>query len=161
MDRTQVYSADTSFFIQGMRDYFRPATWPRFWDNVEAMIREGRLVASEFVLHELQRHKDAVWSWAKRQDGLFVPFTEDQVQPMFEVMRTYPMFVKKLESRTGADPFVVALALARKYEVVSNERGGNDQRPTIELACRGFGIGHVGLFDFPEKEGWRFVAAPQ
>jgi hypothetical protein len=56
-----------------------------------------------------------------------------------------------------ADPFVVALAMARDGVVVTEEtRSGNIERPRIPDACEALGIRWLALMGYVEEQGWTF-----
>lgn len=150
-----VFSIDTSALVGAWTESYSPRTFPGLWKNVEAMIENGTLVASEEVLHELRRQDDDLFAWTKTQSGLFVPMdaqTEDAVKRVVQV----PNLVRGTSTDNSADPFVIAVALARGGTVVSQERNGGPAHPKIPYVCRTLGIPHQSLQEFVNGQGWTF-----
>ena len=65
MPDTPLYSIDTSAILDAWIRWYPPDLFPRLWENIELLIKEKRLIASEEVLVELEKKDDAVFKWAK------------------------------------------------------------------------------------------------
>jgi len=150
-----LFSFDTSGFIGAHNELYPPTTFPALWHEVEGLIATGQLVASEEVLHELERQDDDLLTWAKGQNGLFVPMDaaiEDAVKRVVAI----PNVVKGTSTENSADPFVVAVAIVRCATVVSREGSGSPQRPKIPYLCGVLGVPHLSLEQFVTGQGWSF-----
>lgn len=151
------YSFDTSAFINGQRDLLPPDVLPKLWPQIASMIMMGEVQAVDVVRDELSQRDDGVFMWAKEQKSLFVPLTVDVQRETRAVLKRYPKLVGVGGGRSGADPFVVALAMANDGTVVTEEHAtGNRERPKIPDACAGLGVPCINLLAFIREQGWTF-----
>ena len=152
-----LYSFDTSAFINGRRDLLRPTVFQTLWKRIEEEIAAGSIQCPDVVREEISRREDEVHAWVKSQPGLFVPLEEDIQRATKHVLAAAPRLVGKGGRRNMADPFVVALAMARDGVVVTEEsRSGNIERPRIPDACEAMGIRWLPLMSYVEEQGWTF-----
>lgn len=151
------YCFDTSSWIEaGVRTYPR-ANFPRLWEQIENLIAKGELVSPDEVLRELEKRDDDLFDWAKQQKGLFVALDEETQIAVAAVLRTHPRFAAQITGRNQADPFVIALAKARKLTVVSEEKGpGSADKPKIPEACKTHDVRCIRLLDLIRELGWKF-----
>lgn len=151
------YSFDTSSILNGRRDLLRPTTFPTLWQNIETMITAGSIRCVDLVLAELKQREDESHAWAKSQAGLFEPLTLEVQQAVRAVLAQHPKMVGVGSGRSGADPFVVALALARGGVVVTEETlTRNLAKPKIPDVCGAMRVPCVNLADFVRDQGWVF-----
>jgi hypothetical protein len=150
-----LFSFDTSALIGAHNELYPPATFPGLWRELEALIAAGTLCCSEEVLHELERQDDDLLTWAKAQSGLFVPM-DAAIEAAVKRVVIIPNAVKGTSTDNSADPFVVAVAIARSATVVSREGVGSPQRPKIPYLCGQLGVLHQTLEQFVTGQGWKF-----
>ena len=157
------YSFDTSAFINGRRDIFKPPTFEPLWDEMGHMIARGQVLAVDEVKRELKRKDDDVSLWASNKRGLFVPLEHDIQQATKQVLAACPRLIAQHgASRNSADPFVVGLALARDGIVVSQENSGSsNKRPHIPDACKAVGVECMTLPEFVAEQGWQITLGGQ
>lgn len=152
-----LYSFDTSALINGRRDLLPPATFPSVWQKIEGMVGDGSIRCVDEVLRELaKRDGDAVHTWAKGQSGLFLDLDEDIQEATSKVLAEHPKLLGKGKGRNGADPFVIALALARDGIVVTEEHRGSLAKPKIPVVCEALGVRSLTLVQFIAEQGWTF-----
>lgn len=153
------YSFDTSAFINGRRDIFRPPLFEPIWDEVGNMIARGQVLAVDEVRRELKRKDDQVVAWARTKRGLFVPLDHDIQEATREVLRQCPRLIAQHgANRNSADPFVVGLALARGGAVVTQETPGrSDRKPRIPDACAAVGVECQTLPEFVASQDWELT----
>ena len=73
-----------------------------------------------------------------------------------EIMTRYPRLVDSKKGRSVDDPFVIALARARKLTVITGEnRTGRVDVPRIPDVCDDLGIRSIGIVDFFREQGWK------
>lgn len=149
------FSIDTSALVAAWSELYPPRTFPGLWKRIEEMVRTSKLRASEEVLHELNRQDDDLLKWAKTQGGLFVPM-DAEIEGAVKKVVQVPNFVRGNSTLNSADPFVIALALARGWTVVSQERNGGPANPKIPYVCRELGVPHQSLEEFINGQGWSF-----
>ena len=157
-DALPTYSIDTSSLIQGWQRAYPPMMFRRLWENIDGLMEEGRLIASIEVYYELQRKDDELGQWAKeRKSELFVDIDEDLQIELLSLMRKYPRLVDTKTGKSGADPFVVALAkITPNCLVVSDEAGGSPKSPKIPTVCSAENLTCLTLLKLIEREKWSF-----
>jgi len=118
---------------------------------------DGRLIASEEVLRELEKKADDLHAWARQHDHMFAP-TDAEIQGAVRAILARPelyLLVDSHKNRSWSDPFVIALAKLRGCVVVSQEfPTNNPTNPKIPDACRHLGIRCISLLDLILEEGW-------
>jgi hypothetical protein len=151
------YSFDTSSLLNGQRDLLPPKTFPTLWDNIEEMIRSGTIRCVDLVSEELSAREDDVHRWAKSQSDLFLPLTHDVQREVREVLAEHPKLVGISNGRSGADPFVIALARAYDGVVVTEETlSRSAKKPKIPDVCEAMGVRHLNLLAFVQEQEWVF-----
>lgn len=155
------FSFDTSAFINGQRDLFRPPTFGPLWDAIAEMIEAQKIIAVDEVKREIRRKDDDVGKWVRSQRGLFVPLQLDIQRATKEVLSACPrLMAQQGATRNSADPFVVGLALARGGTVVTQETPANSsRRPRIPDACIAVDVPWLTLPDFVDAQGWQISIA--
>lgn len=152
------YSFDTSSLLNGRRDLFKPTVFKALWSNIESLIATGDIRCVDVVKEELARREgDETHEWVQRQEGLFVPLTEDVQGATTSILAQHPKLVGVGGQRSMADPFVIALAMVRSGAVVTEEiETGNINRPKIPDVCRAIGVSCINLMEFIEDQQWIF-----
>jgi Domain of unknown function (DUF4411) len=151
------YSFDTSSILNGYRDLLPPQTFPSLWEGIEAMIASGHVRSIDLVRDELAAREDAVFAWAKAQDDLFVPLEPDIQRSARDVLAEHRRIIGVGSGRSGADPFVIALARARGGVVVTEETlSRNLTKPKIPDVCDAMGVPRLNLLGFVQAQGWVF-----
>lgn len=153
----RLYSFDTSAFINGRHNLFPPPAFDALWDGISALIDEGAVRAVDPVKWELERKSDEVRTWAKAQKGLFVPLREPIQRHTKAVLAAHPTLIKDHGgNRSGADPFVIALAMAHDGIVVTQEQPKRSlNKPHIPDVCDALGVKWMGLSEFIVHCGWK------
>jgi uncharacterized protein DUF4411 len=151
-----VFSIDTSALIGAHYELYPPRTFPGLWRQIEALIASAELVATEEVLHELERQDDELLAWVRNQAGFFVPM-DPQIEAAVRRVVAVTNFVRGTSTDNFADPFVIALAIARNATVVSRENPGGPSKPKIPYVCRILGVDHQTLEEFVNGQGWSFT----
>jgi hypothetical protein len=151
------YSFDTSAVINGRRDIFLPTTFAPVWEGIEAMISLGQVRAVDEVKRELSKKSDEALAWAKGCKGLFVPLETDIQVATSQILSQHPRLLGVGGPRNGADPFVIALALARVGTVVTQETPRSISKPRIPDVCDALGIPWLTLPQFVDAQGWTMV----
>lgn len=151
------FSFDTSAFINGQRDLFRPTTFAPLWAAIARMIDAQQILAVDEVKREVHRKDDDVARWVLAQRRLFVPLEHDIQKATKAVLAACPrLMAQHGANRNSADPFVVGLALARGGTVVTQETQANSSRkPRIPDACIAVDVPWMTLPDFVDAQGWQ------
>ncbi len=151
------YSFDTSAILDAWVRWYPPDIFLSFWKNIDELIEDGGLLATEEVLYELEKKDDDVYKWAKARKDIFEPITEEIQLSAQEILSVFPKLVDTRKDRSQADPFVIALARVKKLTVVTGEKNtGTQNKPRIPLVCTYFGIRTINIVDFIREQGWKF-----
>jgi hypothetical protein len=151
------FSLDTSAILDGWVRYYPPASFPALWDKLADLIAKGHLKATEEVLFELKKVDDDLVQWCRKQDALFVPIDEPIQIKVAEILHEHPNLVDAGKGRSGADPFVIALAELRHGAVLSSEaETGKLLKPRIPDVCRARGISCGNILYLIQQEKWTF-----
>lgn len=154
-----LFSFDSSALIHAWHRAYRPKNFPTFWTNLEQAVKAGQVVASTEVLVELEKKDDDVHKWCKQLTANICVDVDDlQQEHMRHIMGAYPRLVDTVKGRSGADPFVIAVARSMRGHiiVVSEENFGKRDSPKIPDVCRAEGIHCFKLVDFIDARGWTF-----
>ena len=151
------YSIDTSSILDGWRRYYPIDVFPTLWNNLEELIRKGDMKASVEVRYELAKKDDAVHAWLKEHDGFYVPIDNRIQREVSGILKQYPRLIDTRRGRSGADPFVIALAKINECAVVTGElASGRLDRPKIPDVCDAVGVECLNLLKLIRREGWVF-----
>jgi predicted nucleic acid-binding protein len=152
-----LYSFDTSAILNGRRDLFRPKVFHSLWAHIEDAIVAGQIRSVDEVRNELQRRDDDAKRWADTQGDLFVPLELPIQQSAAQILNVHPRLVSQGGRRSGADPFVIALAMVHSGTVVTEETArGNLTSPRIPDVCGDPGVPCLNLMEYIETQGWIF-----
>jgi hypothetical protein len=152
------YSIDTSAILDGWARYYPPDVFPGLWQHVDDLIAEGRLIATEEVLHELERKDDDAYAWAKERQQMFVPIDEEIQPAVTAILEQFEKLVDTRANRSAADPFVIALAQTKGCAVVTGEKATkNLNRPNIPDVCQELKLPCLALLQLIRNEKWVFA----
>ena len=155
-----VYSLDTSSLIDAYRFLYPMENFPALWQELEKLIRDNRLKMSEFVFAEAMQD-EVLDKWC-REKGL-KPYLELKIgdsdqRAVRNMLSTYPGMLNIKKGTSGADPWMVALAMKfRNSVVVTEEKStGNLQHPRIPDVCKVSNIECVRISGIVKRENWIF-----
>jgi len=153
------YSIDTSAILETWRRSYPPDVFPGLYSRLDELIQLGDLRATEEVLYELERKDDEVVQWVKGRPEFFVEIDNDIQLAVQEILLKHKKLLDQRKNRSGADPFVIALAQLNECTVVSNERATNSpERPNIPDVCRAYGIRCITVLELIREQGWTFIS---
>lgn len=149
------YSLDTSAVLNTWRRHYPPDLFPSLRERLESLIDSGTAVATEEVMEELKRKDDEVHAWAAQHPSMFVPIDEIIQYRVLEIMSEFPRLVDNRSNRSGADPFVVALAQIYDLTVVTYEEPTRStNRPKIPDVCSSLNLRCIRMIDLMREQGW-------
>lgn len=151
------YSIDTSAIIEGWHRKYPPDVFPKLWKNLDKLINEDEIRASEEVFYELKKKDDDIFNWAQNRPKLFVQIDIKIQQVVSNILKKYEKMAAERKSKSSADPFVIALAQINNACVVTEELLLNNiTNPNIPDVCIDLGIPWTNLLGLIKKEGWVF-----
>jgi len=154
----EVYSFDSDSFIAPWRGFYRPEFIPDFWDSLDGLIREGRLKVAEPVYEEILQGGDELSEWFEaRKQAILYPWDITVQQAVREIQQKHPNIVKST-GKSGADPWVVAVAKAMGGCVVTFEKksGADARHIKIPNVCESFSIRCMTVYEVIAEEEWVF-----
>jgi hypothetical protein len=151
-----IYCVDTSSLIAAWQERYPFENFPKFWDRIDGLIEEKRLVSPVEVFLETKKRSDELHVWLKERKSDLFRELDDAVQTQAaNVLARFPRLVGDKKLNTSADPFVIALALVEGAPVVTEEkRTGSNRRPHIPDVCDAFGVECKNLLDMIRSEKW-------
>ena len=151
------YSLDTSAVVQAWRTHYPPEVFPAVWERLDDLIDSGALRATEEVLYELERKDDEVLSWVREREELIIDIDQEIQIAVQAILEEHKRLLDTRKSRSGADPFVIALAQIHRAAVVTYERPTNSPtRPNIPDVCRALGVRCITFLELLREQGWVF-----
>ena len=149
---------------------FNPNIFVGFWEQFDALVRNGAAVSVRLVRLELENaSRPAVVSAPSHLVSLNRNFFSDpseQEQRMVREMINDPALSaaanrwrSKMERRTeDADPWLIARARSSilAVTIATEESQADDRTDTIPAVCRHFGIRYTNLDGMLAELGWRF-----
>lgn len=152
-------SVDTSALVNGWQKYYPPDAFPSLWEKLGELFDQEWLVATEEVKHELEKKDDELLKWAKARPKMFVSIDCMIQVAVKEILANHPRLLDTKKNRSGADPFVIALAKVCNGRVLTDERSSNSTKnPRIPDVCSSMGIPCIRLLDLIREKQWVFRA---
>jgi hypothetical protein len=149
------YSLDTSGFLDAWIRHYPIDVFPTIWDRFDDAANSGLLVASEEVLHELERKDDGAHGWMKAHPEMIVPFDAQIEAEVIRLMAAFPRLVDSKKGRSGGDPFVIAIAVVGRHTVITGENAtGKIAAPRIPDVCKELGVPCIRMLDFFREQRW-------
>ena len=151
------YSIDASALIETWFRDFPPDLFPNVWIKIEKLIDDGVLVASEEVLYEIEKKHDELYEWCLKHMDMFIGIDEKTQEVVREILKNHKKLIDTRKNRSGADPFVIALAIINNLSVITLEtESSKPDRPRIPDVCKAFNIRYLNLIDLFRMQGWKF-----
>ena len=127
------------------------------WDrDIPRLVASGELRATEEVLVELKLQDDQLLAFiADYADDLFVELDEPIQYEVRAILRDHPRLIHA--GRSGADPFVIALAKINNCTVVCEEGRGKKNAPRIPDVCDALGVRCAKFNNLVFEQGWTYA----
>lgn len=152
------YSLDTSALIDWMERFYPEDCFPSVRQRIDEVIADGRFLISDEVWEEIQKRDAVVKAWCKPRLSAILVETDRQIATTVrQILSRFPRLTMTLRGRNRADPFVVAVAIARNATVVTAEANtGNQNRPRIPYVCAELRVPCTSFLELIRAEGWKF-----
>ena len=149
------YSLDTSAILNTWRKFYPPDIFPSLWDKLDGLIEIQEAIATEEVLLELEKQDDEVYKWALDRASMFIPTDEEIQQRVTSILARFPRLIDTRKNRSGADPFVIAVAQIKTCTVVTYEkRSSSNLKPHIPDVCDDLGVPSIDVLELIREQGW-------
>ena len=152
-----MYSIDSSSLLEAWTRRYPPDIFPAFWEKIEELIQDDILLISQEVYYELEKKDDDIFAWLKDRKEKLVITDEDIQEKVAGILTTHRKIIDTRNNRSGADPFVIAVAIRNKATVVTEETpSGNEKKPKIPDVCMSCGVEYINMLNFIRKQSWIF-----
>jgi len=161
-----IYCTDASSFIE-MKESYPKDIFPKLWEKIEKLCKEGRLIAPLEVKEEIEQGDDDLKRWIRSKNikKIFIKPDKSQVNLVTEILKLHGFLAKPGKPGPNADPWLIALAKAKsneahanlfpnKYIVVTEESKTRTER--IPAVCKNYNIECINLIELFRREGWKF-----
>ena len=148
------YVLDADTLIQAKDDYYAFDLCPGFWTWLDEQNTAGTVISIDKVREELEAGKDELTTWARERKGTFFLSIDAATHSSMASVSQWVAgggfrddAVRKFLS--GADPFLIAFALAHGHSVATNEVHVEGQRNKVKIptVCAGLNVPCVRTFD--------------
>jgi hypothetical protein len=156
MEKTPKYAVDTCSFTTLKRVY-PPDVAPGAWDAITDMADSGIIISSQEIYLELEAQDDGVFDWARNHQYVFLPL-EDVIQTKAtEILKDFPNILDLRQSKSSADPFLIATAIVKSCFVITEEQptGPGSKILKIPNVCRSLNVKCMSLLEMMRAEGVR------
>jgi hypothetical protein len=159
------YLIDSSSFIEAKDRTFCFDICPGFWDWLDQQNAHGNVFSIERVYKELDEGNDILVPWIRlRKQRFFLPDDTLSVNQMQQISQWATSGYNQQVSADflrGADPFLIAFALAHGHTVVSDEILVRAEKKKIKIpvVCEAFNVPCIRPHTMLRTEGVRFILA--
>ena len=152
---TYKYAVDTCSFTHLGRSY--PSDiFPGVWEKVDELISDQVICSVDEVYFEIMAQDDNLSDWAKRKQHIFLPIDEGVQHNAKEILQSHSNLLDLRKNKSGADPFLIAVAMAHDCSVVTEEKpSGGPERSKIPDVCKSYGIECIRVLEMLRREGLR------
>lgn len=158
------YCIDTSALID-LKKWYSWVTFPTLWGKIGNLIKQGRLIAPQQVLKEIEKKDDELLKWLKKHKKMFRALDQQQVDRAKDILNKFPDLIDSEKEIPDADPFVIAVALQEKDAlylfkhkcvVITQEKFSRGGKPKIPDVCKEYEIECISLVQLFREESWKF-----
>ncbi len=155
-----MYSIDTSALIAAFHERYPIGNFPSLWRKIETLIKNRRLKMAQIVFEEAMRDTEIKrWCDENQLKPYFQVAIDESVQEkVSDVLSKFPRLVDNRTGKSGADPWVIALALTDENYIVLTEENPTESknRPKIPDVCTHFRVECIKMVDLIKRENWIF-----
>ena len=141
MGQQTKYLLDADSLIRSKRQHYAFDFCPAFWDALLSAYGQNRLGSIAPIRKELLRGNDALADWVKDKvpHAFFGSVDDPQVQIGYKKVSTWveghDQYSRAAKQKffNGADPWLVAVAMANHFVLVTYEVSSSESRALIKL----------------------------
>ena len=146
---------DTCSFTELRRSYPKQE-FESVWQFVEQLLNSGRIFSIDEVYIELAQQDDEIFQWVSQWEDKFIPLDDAIQTKALEILSRFPTLIDLRKGKSGADPFLIAVAAVRGGIIVSEEnRSGGPPMVKIPDVALSFGIPCMKFLNVLRQEGYR------
>ena len=144
-----IYCVDTSSLIAAWQERYPIENFPRFWDRVDGLIFEKRIVSPIEVFLETKKRSDELHGWLKsRKADLFIELNDAVQNEANKVLARFPRLVGRKEAEHISGPLCdCSRSCPRDTCRYRGEAYRKRPIPHIPDVCAAFGVECKSLID--------------
>lgn len=162
---SDLYVFDTNVFINAWHRYYPVDVFPGVWEHIERLLCQRQIAIHQMIYEEIACQKDTLSEWVDffvGGDAIYRP-DEEMLRVFIEIVERYEdrfIQVRRIKSRSGADPWVIATALLHHGVVVTDERLAPHPLKKINIpdVCNELGVGCITPAEFLRRT--KYTAPP-
>jgi len=157
------YVIDASSLMEPNKRYYAMDICPGFWEWLDKAHAVDQVCSVEEVRDEIKKGDDELITWAKERGGFFLSRDNATQEALTEINAwAYGAGYERQvvhDFFDGADPVLVAFALAHERTVVTEEVLTRGQLSKIKIprVCQEFGVPWTSAVGMVRAEGVRLV----
>lgn len=161
------YLLDANTFIEAKGRYYGMSICPAYWDWLLKTHEKQQILSIEMVKAELTTGNDQLAQWVKDHSEIFISEGAQEIQTYFGSIvapQVYSMTYMKdgthAEFMSGADPWLIATALATGSTIVTQEilKPSNIKKKIhIPNVCEMLGVPYMNTFEMLHELEAEFV----
>ncbi len=149
-----MYVFDTCSFIK-LEHTYPIKHFPSVWAYFDQMISDEKIHSSYVIYKEILNGKDIILNWAKANSSIFKPVTLEIQQEAKNIVNKYPSILDYKRAKSGADPFIIAMAKTNNHILVTEETlSGNPLPKKIPDICKLLNIPCIDLLNVIKRENF-------
>jgi hypothetical protein len=154
----EVFCLDTSFLVNGWQKQYSPDVFPVIWDELDKLMRQGRLSSCDEVYRDLEKQDDGLFAWAKVHRSIFCTPEKRTLESLKVILEAFPNYSAVGGKISRSDPWIIAHARTVGGIVVTDEISAPRQRKTLPPkmpdTCDALGIPWLKPIDFFRRAGF-------
>lgn len=169
MSKAIRYLLDADSFIRSKREHYAFDFCPAYWESLLRGFEQGRLLSIRPVRKELGRGRDALAKWVREElpDAFFASVSDEHVRDAYSRVlawaEAHPQYSRaaKQAFAAGADPWLIAFALANQCDLVTYEVSQPTSKALVKLpdAARNFQVDCLPPYVMLRRLRVRFLLA--
>ena len=159
------YLLDSSVLIQAKNEYYKFEFCPAFWELLETLNNDQKLISIDRVFTEILDGDDYLISWSKNKGrNLFENTNTPNIQNSMNIINKWLENNKEFDDAMvanfidGADIWLIASAISWDCTVVTQEKVRKSKaKIQIPDVCIQFKINCISTFDMLEECNRKFI----
>lgn len=149
------YAVDTCS-LTALRRIYPADVFPTAWKKIDQLIQNSIICSCEEVYLEITTQDDSLSDWAKAKRRMFLPIDMQIQSKVTQILSSHPTLLDLKKNKSGADPFLIAVALIHECSVVTEEKAsGGPHKSKIPDVCKAYNIECIPLLEMLRREGLR------
>ncbi|RCW90405.1 DUF4411 family protein [Marinomonas foliarum] len=150
------YLLDANTFIEAKGRYYSMTICPAYWQWLLQAHEKQEIESIKMVKDELENGNDELAQWVKDNSQIFISESDAAIQTCFATQvapTVYSMTHMKdgthAEFMSGADPWLIATAMATGATIVTQEVYKPDIKKKIHIpnVCESLGVHYMNTFE--------------